>query len=57
MENETGLDVGARKAIEMLVTKLARREKIVRTEFNIKFEVFASKPTLMLYKENVASQR
>ena len=57
MENETGLDVGARKAIEMLVTKLARREQIVRTEFNIKFEVFASKPTLMLYKENVASQR
>lgn len=57
MENETGIALETRKAIEMLVTKLARRNQKVRLTFDVKFKKFSSKSNLMLYKNIIASQR
>ena len=57
MENETGIVPETRKAIEMLVTRLARRNQKVRQAFNVKFRKFSSTSNFMIYKNIIASQR
>jgi CHAD domain-containing protein len=57
MENETGIVPETRKAIEMLVTRLAGRNQKVRSAFDAKFKKFSSTSNFMLYKNIIASQR
>jgi CHAD domain-containing protein len=57
MENETGIAPETRKAIEMLVTRLAGRNQKVRSAFDVKFKKFSSTSNFMLYKNIIASQR
>ena len=57
MENETGIELETRKAIEMLVTRLAIRNQKVRLAFDVKFKNFSSTSNSKLYKKIIASQR
>jgi CHAD domain-containing protein len=57
MENETGIVLETRKAIEMLVTRLAIRNQVVRSAFDVRFKKFSSISNFMLYKNIIASQR
>jgi len=57
MENETGVTLETRKAIELLVTRLAKHNQKVRLAFDIKFKIFSSTSNFMLYKKIIASQR
>jgi len=57
MENETGVVMETRKAIEILVTRLAKRNKKVRLTFDVKFKKFSSTTNFMLYKNIFSTQR
>lgn len=57
MENETGVVPETRKAIGMLVTRLAERNQKVRQTFDAKFKKFSSTSNFILYKNIIASQR
>lgn len=57
MEQETGITSETRNAMELLVDKLAQRNKRVRATFNVRFKKFASSPNRLLYKKIIASRR